>query len=92
MKVLHQTSHQLLLAKYVILVHMFYVGLDGWLQIRCPLADYGCDYTTHRFISTSNQTVVYNPAVESFMVKPDICKSVRKRTVQSHLFMFYPMY
>lgn len=41
-------------------------GLDGWFQMRCPLAIYGCTYTVQKFVTNNDRNIVYNPVVECF--------------------------
>ena len=46
-------------------------GLNGWLEQRCPLAHYGCNYSLRRLHpKESGAHVVHNRALESFGVRP----------------------
>ena len=48
-------------------------GLNGWLEHRCPLAQYGCTFVRYRLLPHSqNGSVVFDQELESFGVKP--CK------------------
>lgn len=47
---------------------LFFVGLDGWYQMRCPLSVNGCQFTQQRFISDKKDKIVYNPVTECFSV------------------------
>lgn len=52
-------------------------GLSGWIEARCPLACYGCTYSTRR-LNPVNGTVLYNSEVDCFGVRPNSshCKSL----------------
>ncbi|XP_077499932.1 F-box only protein 30-like isoform X1 [Amblyomma americanum] len=42
-------------------------GLNGWLEHRCPLAQYGCSFSRRRFHPVpSGSQLVYNEVLESF--------------------------
>jgi F-box protein 30 len=46
-------------------------GLNGWFEQRCPLAQYGCTFSFHRFKpSRQSSSVVFSPLLESFGVRP----------------------
>lgn len=45
-------------------------GLSGWIEARCPLACYGCTYSTRRLNPVSG-TVLYNSEVDCFGVRPN---------------------
>lgn len=45
-------------------------GLNGWLEERCPLAQYGCTFGRRRFYpAPKGSSVVHNEILESFGVK-----------------------
>lgn len=44
-------------------------GLDGWIEHRCPLFQYGCNYVHRRWSPTScgtRKTLIYNENLEAF--------------------------
>lgn len=42
-------------------------GLNNWLEHRCPLASYGCNYSARKlFPHNLNHTIRFSPAVEGF--------------------------
>ena len=46
-------------------------GLNGWLEHRCPLAQYGCTFVRYRLLPHSqNGAVVFSQDLGSFGVKP----------------------
>ncbi|XP_071955008.1 F-box only protein 30-like [Antedon mediterranea] len=48
-----------------------HAGLNGWLEPRCPLAQYGCTFSQHRFHpEKKGAKVIYSQALESFGLKP----------------------
>ncbi|XP_074660028.1 F-box only protein 30-like [Tubulanus polymorphus] len=48
-------------------------GINGWMEQRCPLAQYGCTYSFRRFQPAPNDsTVVYSQTLESFGIKTSV--------------------
>ena len=48
-------------------------GLSGWLEHRCPLAHYGCTYSTRRLHpSPRGSKLVHNNIIEAFGVQPHV--------------------
>ena len=48
-------------------------GLSGWLEHRCPLATYGCTYSTRRLHPTpKGSKLVHNNIIEAFGVQPHV--------------------
>lgn len=46
-------------------------GLNGWLEHRCPLAQYGCTFVRYRLLPHSqNGAVIFNQELGSFGIKP----------------------
>ena len=46
-------------------------GLNGWLEHRCPLAQYGCTYVRYRLLPHSQRgAVIFNQELGSFGVMP----------------------
>lgn len=46
-------------------------GLNGWLEHRCPLAQYGCTFVRYRLLPhTQNGAVIFNQELGSFGIKP----------------------
>ncbi len=46
-------------------------GLSGWLEHRCPLAHYGCTYSTRRIHpEPKGSKLVHNNIIEAFGVQP----------------------
>lgn len=46
-------------------------GLNGWLEHRCPLAQYGCTFVRYRLLPHSQSgCVVFDQELESFGIKP----------------------
>lgn len=46
-------------------------GLNGWLEQRCPLAQYGCTFVNHRFLPHGQcGMVLFSQDLGSFGVKP----------------------
>lgn len=46
-------------------------GLNGWLEHRCPLAQYGCTFVRYRLLPHSqNGAVVFSQELGSFGIKP----------------------
>uniref|UniRef100_A0A8C4RDI9 F-box protein 30b n=1 Tax=Eptatretus burgeri TaxID=7764 RepID=A0A8C4RDI9_EPTBU len=57
-----------------------HAGLNGWLEQRCPLAQYGCSYTQLRFCpgSMPGSRVVYSTLLRSFGVQPFVAAELEK--------------
>ena len=52
--------------------HDIQAGLDGWMEYRCPLAQYGCAFTVRRlFPKCKTNKVYYSELIEGFGVKSD---------------------
>lgn len=46
-------------------------GLNGWLEHRCPLAQYGCTFVRYRLLPhTQNGAVIFSQELGSFGIKP----------------------
>lgn len=46
-------------------------GLNGWLEHRCPLAQYGCTFVRYRLLPhDQNGAVIFNQELGSFGIKP----------------------
>ena len=58
-------------------------SLNGWLEHRCPMAEYGCTYSQRRLRpSSSGMTVYYNNILDSFGVTaacPPIMETVESK-------------
>ena len=56
-------------------------GLNGWLEHRCPLAQYGCTFVRYRILPHSqNGAVIFNQELGSFGIKP--CAHLKAHGVQ----------
>jgi len=55
-------------------------GLNNWIEARCPLASYGCSFSTRRLYPGSNpdSEIVFSQAVRSFGIKPAPMKQCEK--------------
>uniref|UniRef100_UPI00358E6F07 F-box only protein 30 isoform X1 n=2 Tax=Myxine glutinosa TaxID=7769 RepID=UPI00358E6F07 len=62
-----------------------HAGLNGWLEQRCPLAQYGCSYTQLRFCpgSMPGSRVVYSTLLRSFGVQPFVAAELEKSAVHT---------
>ena len=48
-------------------------GLNNWMEHRCPLAAYGCQFSSRRlYPHDANHTVTYSSAIESFGVTKEV--------------------
>ncbi|XP_014061059.2 F-box only protein 30 [Salmo salar] len=48
-----------------------HAGLNGWMEHRCPLAYYGCNYSQRRFCpSSQGSKVIHDRNLRSFGVQP----------------------
>ena len=62
-------------------------GLSGWLEHRCPLAHYGCTYSTRRLHpSPRGSKLVHNNIIEAFGVQPHVPSNhdLRSERLQGH--------
>lgn len=48
-----------------------YSNLNGWMETRCPLHTYGCDFVYRRIIPPKNFTLTYGKHLESFGIAKD---------------------
>lgn len=58
-------------------------GLNGWLEHRCPLAQYGCTFVRYRLLPHSQTgSVIFNQELGSFGVRP--CQNLSDDTPGEH--------
>ncbi|XP_076356751.1 F-box only protein 30-like [Tachypleus tridentatus] len=59
-------------------------GLNGWLEQRCPLAQYGCMFSCRRFFpSPKGSIVLHSDILESFGVQPPLWNDIHDVTNQT---------
>ena len=47
-----------------------YSNLNGWLEEKCPYAQYGCDYSLYRFYPDFSNSILYDNARSCIAVRP----------------------